>query len=132
MFQTPSTASLTQGQTPRSSLAFVCVELVFGILFCVAIISGTYFALERAFGSPTTQIAHAAQPERHIRLSLNIVINQPGMQKDWPAYSPTNLVVPANSIVTVTLRDYDLGDTGFAHQFTVCQGAGDRRSSGLC
>jgi len=131
MFQTPSTAPLTQGKSQRSSLAFVCVELVFGILFCLTIISGTYFALERAFGGPrTTQIAHAAQPERHIRLSLNIVINQPGMQKDWPAYSPTNLVVPANSIVTVALRDYDLGDTALPTNspFTTVQGTVERQA----
>ncbi len=129
MSQTPRTAPLKQGKQQRSSLAFVCVELVFGILFCVAIISGTYFALERAFGSPrTTLIAHAAQPERHIQLSLNIVINQSGMQNDWPAYSPTNLVVPANSIVTITLRDYDLGDTALPTNspFTTVQGTVDR------
>jgi len=129
MFQTPRTAPLKQGKQQRSSLAFVCVGLVFGILFCAAIISGTYFALERAFGSPrTTPIAHAVQPERHIQLSLNIVINQSGMQNDWPAYSPTNLVVPANSIVTVTLRDYDLGDTALPTNspFTTVQGTVDR------
>jgi hypothetical protein len=131
MFQTPSTAPLTQGKTPRSSLAFVYVGLVFGILFCLAIVSGTSIALERAFGSPRTpQIAHAAQPERHVRLSLNIVINQPGMQKDWPAYSPTNLVVPANSFVTVTLRDYDLGDTALPANspFTTVQGTVERQA----
>jgi len=129
MSQTPRTAPLKQGKQQRSSLAFVCVGLVFGILFCAAIISGTYFAFERAFGSPrTTPIAHAVQPERHIQLSLNIVINQSGMQNDWPAYSPTNLVVPANSIVTVTLRDYDLGDTALPTNspFTTVQGTVDR------
>ncbi len=129
MSQTPRTAPLKQGKQQRSSLAFVCVGLVFGILFCAAIISGTYFALERAFGSPrTTPIAHAVQPERHIQLSLNIVINQSGYQQDWPAYSPTNLVVPANSIVTVTLRDYDLGDTALPTNspFTTVQGTVDR------
>jgi len=68
-------------------------------------VSGVYFALEAAFGNQTTPpIAHAAQLERHVQAKLNIVINQPGMQKDWPSYSPNTLVVPANSLVTVTLR----------------------------
>jgi len=44
-------------------------------------------------------------------LTMDIVMNQPGMQTDWPAFSPSNLVVPANSLVTITIRDYDLGDT---------------------
>ena len=42
---------------------------------------------------------------------MDIVINQPGLQKDWPAFSSSKLVVPANSLVTVTIRDYDLGNT---------------------
>lgn len=44
-------------------------------------------------------------------LAMSIVVNQPGMQKDWPAFSQSNLVVPAHSLVTVTIRDYDLGNT---------------------
>jgi heme/copper-type cytochrome/quinol oxidase subunit 2 len=129
MFQTPGTAPLTQGKTSPSSSAFVYVQLLFGMLFCMAIISGTYLVLEKAFGNPmTTRIAHAVQPQQHVRLNLNIVINQPGMQKDWPAYSPTHLVVPANSLVTVTLRDYDLGDTALPKNspFTTVQGTVDR------
>ena len=57
-------------------------------------------------------------------LTMNIVMNQPGMQKDWPAFSPSNLVVPANSLVTVTIRDYDLGNTAMPQHssFTTVQG----------
>ncbi|MEO8953191.1 MAG: hypothetical protein ACR2H5_24830 [Ktedonobacteraceae bacterium] len=44
-------------------------------------------------------------------LIIDIVMNQPGLQKDWPAFAPSNLVVPANSLVTVTIRDHDLGNT---------------------
>jgi len=62
-------------------------------------------------GQHSTSVAYAAPVERPYSAHLNIVINQPGMQQDWPAYSPTNLVVPANSLVTITLHDYDLGDT---------------------
>lgn len=46
------------------------------------------------------------------------------MQKDWPAYSPSNLVVPAHSLVTITLHDYDLGDTALPNDtpFATVQG----------
>ena len=56
--------------------------------------------------------------------SIDIVINQPGMQKDWPAFSPSNLAVPANSLVTITIRDHDLGDTAMPQgsPFTTVQG----------
>ncbi len=66
-------------------------------------------------GTPVTSSTH---------LTMDIVMNQPGLQKDWPAFSPSNLVVPANSLVTVTIRDYDLGDTAMPQNspFTTVQG----------
>ena len=56
--------------------------------------------------------------------TIDIVINQPGMQKDWPAFSPSNVVVPANSLVTITIRNHDLGDTAIPQDspFTTVQG----------
>src|SRR5947209_2678126 len=125
MFQTSSTAPLHEGKQQKSSLAFVSVGLVVGIIFCAALTSGIYFTLVTAFGRQMApQIAHAAQITRHVQLNLNIVINQSGMHKDWPAYTPSRLVVPANSLVTVTLRDYDLGDTPLPNNspFTKVQG----------
>ena len=66
-------------------------------------------------GTPTTSSTH---------VTMDIVVNQPGLQKDWPAFSQTNLVVPANSLVTVTMRDYDLGNTAMPQNspFTTVQG----------
>ena len=98
-------------QHTRSSLPGVLAGLVVGI-FCIAVLfTGMFYALTTIFGVPGAEPAvHAAQT-RHVYLNLNIVINQPGMQKDWPGYSNTNLVVPANSLVTVTIHNYDLGDT---------------------
>jgi heme/copper-type cytochrome/quinol oxidase subunit 2 len=99
--------------------------LVLGIFFCFAVISGVYFTLEAALGSPwKAPTAHAAQIMRHVQANLSIVIDQPGYQKDWPAYAPNTLVVPANSLVTITLRDNDLGDTPMpkGSPFTTIQG----------
>jgi hypothetical protein len=66
-------------------------------------------------GTPSTSSTH---------VTMDIVVNQPGLQKDWPAFSQTNLVVPANSLVTVTIRDYDLGSTPMPQNspFTTVQG----------
>ena len=68
-------------------------------------------------GTPVSSSTH---------LTMDIVMNQPGMQKDWPAFSPSNLVVPANSLVTVTIRDYDLGNTAMPQNspFTTVHGTG--------
>jgi hypothetical protein len=96
----------------NASLAFMSVGLIAGLFLCLVVVTGVYFGLSAAFGKGgTATVAHAASLERHVQVHLNIVINQPGMQKDWPAYSPNALVVPAHSLVTVTIRNYDLGDT---------------------
>jgi hypothetical protein len=104
--------SRNQGKQPRSSLAFIYVGLVFGILVCAAIVWGVYFTLATVLGLPgRAPITYAAQLERHVQANMKIVINQPGYHKDWPTYAPGTLVVPAHSLVTVTIRNYDLGDT---------------------
>ena len=66
----------------------------------------------------------ASVPVRHVNLNLDIIINHAGYQKDWPAFAPSALTVPANSIVTVTLRNFDLGDTPLSNgsPFTKVQG----------
>jgi prepilin-type processing-associated H-X9-DG protein len=112
MINLSESALRQQGKQPQASTAFMYVGLIVGILFFVAISSGVYFALEAAFGNQRTpSVAHAAQIERHVHANMNIVINQPGYHKDWPAFAPGTVVVPANSLVTLTIRNYDLGDT---------------------
>lgn len=113
MSQIQTAVSGPQKKQHRSSMTFVFVGLVFGILFSAGLVTGTFYALNAAFGRPAAQpVAQAAQI-KHVYLNTNIYINQPGMQKDWPGYTNTGLVVPANSIVTVTIHNYDLGDTPF-------------------
>jgi heme/copper-type cytochrome/quinol oxidase subunit 2 len=124
MSQRSGTVPLNTRNQQNSSLAVVFVGVFVGLLGCLAIFSGTYFALVTALGSHRAPRAAYAATLRHVQVNLNIVINQPGMQKDWPGYSPSTLVVPANSLVTVTLRDYDLGDTPLPANspFTTVQG----------
>jgi hypothetical protein len=127
MAQLSRTAPRNQGKPRRPSLAFFYVEVFVGILLCGAFVSGVYFALETAFplrSQRTPAIAYAAQLERHAHVNLSVVINQQGLHKDWPAYAPSTVVVPANSLVTVTIRNYDLGDTSLpkGSPFTTVQG----------
>jgi heme/copper-type cytochrome/quinol oxidase subunit 2 len=124
MSQLPGATPLTQGEQQRASVVF---KLVIGILLCVTFVAGVYYyvALQAVLGHrATTPIAHAAAITRHFQANLDIVINQQGLQKDWPAYSPSKLVLPANSLVTITLRDYDMGDTPLpkGSPFTTVQG----------
>lgn len=97
---------------------------------------GTFLVLLAGCGTQqatqTTQTAYTQRYQTlpHVQAKLNIVINQPGMQKDWPAYSPTNLVVPANSLVTITLHDYDSGSTALPSNtpFSTVQGTVGNRA----
>lgn len=75
-------------------------------------------------GSKPRPVQQGTAVAASTHLTIEIVTNRPGMQKDWPAFSPANLVVPANSLVTVTIRDYDLGDTPMPQYspFTKVQG----------
>lgn len=101
-------------KTQRVCLAFMSIALL-----------GLIFVLTGCSIQQTSQHVSVVPSEKHVQLKLNIVLNQPGMQKDWPAYAPNNLAVPANSLVTVTLHDYDLGDTPLPQNtpFTTVQGA---------
>ena len=124
MTQLPGTSPRTQGNTHHPSLALFCIQVFVGLFLCFAFVLGVFFTLNTVMGRHgTPPVAHAAAL-RHVQVNLSIVINQPGYQKDWPAYAPSNLVVPANSLVTMTLRDYDLGDTPLPNgsPFTKVQG----------
>ncbi len=115
MYQIREEVSVGSTTQTASSTLFVYIGVFFGLLCCAAFIVSTSFAFSMAFGRPLVKTAHAATPIRHVQVNLSIVVNQPGMQKDWPGYAPNHLIVPANSIVTITLKDYDLGDTPLPH-----------------
>jgi len=52
------------------------------MLVFIAFTSAVYFAYSTLFGSLAPRVAHAAQIERHAQVNLNIVINQPRIQRD--------------------------------------------------
>ncbi len=79
----------TQSTTRPSFLAFISIALLtVGVLVVLFTGCGT---------QPAAKTVPTPQPERHVQAN------------DWPAYAPNKLVVPANSLVTITLHDYDLG-----------------------
>jgi hypothetical protein len=105
-----------QAKTPRSFVAWMSVALLtFGVLVIVLTGCGSQQAAKTTSAPP---------PQRHVHLNLTIILNQPGYQQDWPAYAPNKLVVPANSLVTISLHDYDLGDTALPNgsPFVTVQG----------
>jgi hypothetical protein len=93
----------------HASVAIVFSELMLGMLLVTGFIFGTASLLNKTLGysHPSVQAAEV----KHVYFNLSILINRPGMHKDWPGYSNTRLVAPANSIVTMTIHNYDLGDT---------------------
>ena len=124
MSQLSSNSPLRQGKRQGSAWTPIFLGFVIGILLSLAAAVSGCVAYTALRGQASTRHASTAPVERHVQLKLNIVINQPGMQQDWPAYSPNKLVVPANSLVTITLRDFDLGDTPLPQgsPFTTVQG----------
>ncbi|HCI81205.1 MAG TPA: hypothetical protein DHW02_16120 [Ktedonobacter sp.] len=105
MLQTQTTSTTRHSYASQPSLMFFSLTVFFGIFLSTVFITGIYFSLEHILGSSPLQIT------RHAQAHMDIIINQPGMHKDWPAYSTDNLTLPQYSYVTITIRNYDLGDT---------------------
>jgi hypothetical protein len=62
--------------------------------------------------SAAQQPGTTQHPVTTTQLSFDILSAKPGgPAHNWPAYVPTSLTaLPANSVVTVTIRNFDLGD----------------------
>ncbi len=62
-------------------------------------------------GSPSGRVAAAASaPTTHLTLDI-LPVRPGGPAENWPAYMPTSsTTLPANALVTVTIRNFDLGD----------------------
>ena len=91
------------------TLQAIALLLVIGVPVAILGVAGfaaTQSMITRAQAHPVS-----TAPLRHVSLAVDILLNKPGGPADWPAYSPTELTVPANSLVTLTIRNFDLGDT---------------------
>jgi hypothetical protein len=60
--------------------------------------------------SPSGRVAAASAPTTHLTLDI-LPVRPGGPAADWPAYMATSsTTLPANTVVTVTIRNFDLGD----------------------
>jgi hypothetical protein len=103
-----SSASITTAEDRR--FLSIIPAIMFGVvaLATVAILVGT--AAMRGW-SPMGRVATAAS-SRTTHLTLDILPVRPGgPAENWPTYMPTSsTTLPANTLVTVTIRNFDLGD----------------------
>lgn len=107
-------------ETPRShaaddnTLIWRVAEAAIVLLLTV----GTLAIILNQNVKPTTRAASAASSASsattHVALDI-MAVKPGGPTEDWPAYmASTPLTVPANSLVTVTIRNFDLGDAALA------------------
>lgn len=105
----------TQASTRTSSaqiayLSLGLVGMMGAILLIVAFCAG--------LSSPAVPRA-AAHPQHTIpsKLTLTILAQKPGSSVQGPAYSNTNLTLPAHTLVTLTIVNQDPGDTTLVPPF---------------
>lgn len=107
-------------ETPRSYTTGEKVRLILTVLFA-AILVLTIITMPLLLSSFTQRTsssgsgvlsAAAASSATTKNVALDIMPIKPGgPAEDWPAYeASTPLTVPANTVVTVTIRNFDLGD----------------------
>ena len=106
-------ATQSTSRTTSTLAAYLSLGLV-GIMGAVLLIVAACAGL-RPLGVPTA----AAQPHRTVpsKVALIILAQKPGSSVQGPAYSNTNLVLPAHTQVTLTVVNQDPGDTTLAAPF---------------
>jgi hypothetical protein len=83
--------------------------LTLGFIGAIAVISAIVLVSLLLTKVPTTHAHYAPVPPQ---LTLTIVAQGPNSSVQGPAYMPsTNLVLPAQALVTITIVNQDLGDT---------------------
>lgn len=96
--------------SPKANKRFNITVLELAI-FSVVTIAALAIMLSQYAIRPTPHVASAAsKATTHVALDI-MPVKPGGPVEDWPAYlASTSLTVPAHSIVTVTIRNFDLGD----------------------
>lgn len=98
--------------TPRSYTTAEKVRVVVFVLLSAGVlltIAALPTLLDRALGGQG-RVSASAVTTQHLALDI-MPVKVGGPADNWPAYvASTSLSVPANSVVTVTIRNFDLGD----------------------
>jgi hypothetical protein len=106
-----ATQSTSRKSSPLAAyLSLGLTGLMGVILVIVAVCAGL-----RPLSVPTaTAQSHRSVPSK---LALIILAQKPGSSMQGPAYSNTNLVLPAHTLVTLTIVNQDPGDTTLVPPF---------------
>lgn len=106
-------ATQPSSRTSSARAAYLSLGLVGmmgAILMIVAVCAGLRpYAVPRVAAHP-----HHSAPSK---VALTILAQKPGSNIDGPAYSSTNLTLPAHTLVTVTIVNQDPGDTPLTAPF---------------
>lgn len=98
--------------TPRSYTTAEKVRVVVFVLLSAGVlltIAALPTLLDHALGGQG-RVSASAITTQHLALDI-MPVKVGGPADNWPAYvASTSLSVPANSVVTVTIRNFDLGD----------------------
>lgn len=102
----------TYSQSEKRLLTIITVAttvLAAAATALILVLGGTGLAFNRP-------ISAAAPRQVTTNLKLDILPVKPGgPAENWPAYMPaSSMTVPANTVVTVTIRNFDLGDAALS------------------
>lgn len=97
----------SRGYTPAEQARFIIITLIAsGVLLTLVVLP----ALLLPRGGQHHTVGAAPATTRHVALDI-LPVKAGGPAEDWPAFvASTSLSVPANTVVTVTIRNFDLGD----------------------
>lgn len=98
----------SRGYTPAEKARFVIITFIAtGILLTLIMLPA--LLLPRG-GQQQNTVGAAPATTRHVAFDI-MPVKAGGPAENWPAYvASTPLSVPANTVVTVTIRNFDLGD----------------------
>ncbi len=104
-------SSVSTLRTKSSPAVIIARFAVFAVLITGAL--GVLAACRTASATPTTAAATVATTTH---MTIDILSAKPGgPANNWPAYMATSsTALPANTVVTVTIRNFDLGDDTLA------------------
>jgi hypothetical protein len=101
-----TTRAYTQSEKRLLTIFTVATSiLAAAVTALILVLGGTGLAFNRSAGAAARQVVTT-------NLKMDILPVKPGgPAEDWPAYMPaTSMTVPANTKITVTIRNFDLGD----------------------
>lgn len=111
----------SRGYTPAEQARFIIITLIAsGVLLTLVVLP----ALLLPRGGQHNTVGAAPATTRHVALDI-LPVKAGGPAEDWPAFvASTSLSVPANTVVTVTIRNFDLGDAALTPNSPLARVAG--------